>query len=247
MLTRPPWVQGPSDRERRQLRYIWDDTRTLRDVTGDAAPVLGASMKMSLRARMVLCMGLYEWIVWRFEGLHWRPEPLQIAEVGWCATVDPRYMRFFELTREDWQGPVEGPLWCTGMWLQPAMSQGHAFPRGVYDAVSLLTRMGLHVLPNVEQFREWLGVTVDRLIQLHPLTLDNPLDDLFDRHVSERLGPLIGRDILDPAVEPDAEQALSFLAQNLREARDTENPFLASPADLRDVGFSDAPYVIPGR
>lgn len=243
MLTCPPWIEI-SDQEKRNLRFIWDDTRALLDFIGDAAPVLRASMKMSLRARMVLSMGLYEWVVWRFEGLHERSEPLQIAQVGWCATVDPRYMRFFELTREEWQGPVEGPLWCAATWLQPAMSQGHLFPRGVYDALSFLTRMGLHVLPNVDRFQAWLQVVLDRLVQMYPLTPDNPFEDLFDRRISQRLGPLIGRNVLDPDEKPDAQRGVSFLAQTLREARDTGNPFLSSPEDLKEAGFTEEPYVI---
>ena len=243
MLTHPRWIEM-SDQERQNLRFIWDDTRALLDFTGDAAPVMRASMKMSLRARMVLSMGLYEWIVWRFEGLHNRIEPLQIAQAGWCATVDPRYMRFFELTREEWRGPVEGPLWCAATWIQPAMSQGHLFPRGVYDALSFLTRMGLHVLPNLDRFQAWLEAVLNRLIQLYPLTPDNPFEDLFNRRVSQRLGPLIGRNVLDPAEQPDAKRAVSFLSQTLREARNTRNPFLSSPDDLKEAGFTGSPYVI---
>lgn len=243
MLTRPHWIEM-SDQERRNLRFIWDDTRALLDFTGDAAPVLRAAMKMSLRARMVLSMGLYEWIVWRFEGLHERAEPLQIAQTGWCATVDPRYMLFFELVREEWRGPVEGPLWCAATWLQPAMSQGHLFPRGVYDALSFLTRLGLHVLPNIYRFQAWLQVVLDRLVQMYPLTPDNLFEDLFDRRVSQRLGPLIGRNVLDPDKEPDVQEGVNFLAQTLRIARDTRNPFLASPDDLKEAGFTEVPYVI---
>jgi hypothetical protein len=244
MLTRPAWIELNQEQTRR-VQFIWDDTRALMDFRGDAGDVLRASMKMSLRARMVLCVGLYEWIIWRFEGLHIRIEPLQIAQVAWCAAVDPRYMRFFELTREEWRGPIEGPLWCAATWLQPAMSQGHLFPRGVYDALSFLTRMGLHVLPNVDRFQAWLQVVLDRLVQMYPLTPESPFEDLFDRRASQRLGPLIGRNVLDPDEEPDAQRGVSFLAQTLREARDTGNPFLSSPDDLKEVGFTDVPYIIP--
>jgi len=195
---------------------------------------------------MVFCLGLYEWLAWRFQGLHFRPEPLQIAEVGWCAAVDPRYMRFFELTREEWRGPIEGPLWCAAMWLQPAMSQGHLFPRSIYDALSVLTRIGLHVMPDRDRFQAWLQVILERFAQVYPPTPENPFQDLFDRRVRERLGPLVGRNALDPAEQPNAEPDVGFLAQNLREARDTGNPFLAMPEELKDVGFSEAPYLIPG-
>lgn len=243
MLTRPPWITF-TDREKQTIRYVWDDTRAVKDFTGDAAQVLRAAMKMSLRARMVLCMGLYEWNVWRFEGLHRRTEPVQIAQTGWCATVDPRYMKFFELTREEWLGPIEGPLWCAATWLQPAMSQGHKFPKGLYDALSLLTRMALHVMPNVGRFEEWLRPVLDRLTQTYSLLPEDPFQDLFDRQVGERLGPVIGRDVLDPSKEYDRELSLSFLAETLRDARAEQNPFLSSPEDLKDAGFTNAPYVL---
>jgi hypothetical protein len=244
MLTCPPWIDF-SDEEKLNIRYIWDDTRALKDFTGDAAPVLRASMEMSLRARMVLCMGLYEWNVWRFEGLHPRPEPLQIAQAGWCATADPRYMKFFELTREEWRGPIEGPLWCAATWLQPAMSQGHRFPKGVYDAISFFTRMALHVLPDVGRFEAWLAIILARLVQMFPLTREDPFQDLFDRHVAQRLGPLIGRNVLDPVMKYDPLVGFSFLAQTLSVARAEDNPFLSSPGDLKDAGFTDEPYVLP--
>jgi hypothetical protein len=244
MLTRPPWIAF-TDQEKQTIRYVWDDTRAVKDFTGDAAPVLRASMEMSLRARMVLCMGLYEWNVWRFVGLHRRREPLQIAEVGWCATVDPRYMTFFELTREEWRGPIEGPLWCAATWLQPAMSQGHKFPRGLYDAISLHTRMALHVLPDIDRFQEWLSIILRRLVEIYPLTPEDPFQDLFDQHVPQRLGSFIGRNVLDPTHEYDPVAGVSFLAHTLRDARMEENPFLSSPNYLKDAGFTDEPYVLP--
>src|SRR5688572_26387735 len=244
MLTRPPWVQI-SDADRVHLRFIWDDTRALKDFTSDAGDVVGASMKMSLRARMVLCMGLYEWTLWRFDGLHSRPEPKQIAEAGWCASVDPRYLKFFELDRTEWLGSIEGPLWCAAAWLQPAMSQGHLFPRGVYDAVSFLTRLARHVLPDRQPFDGWLQAILPRLIETHPVVPDDPFADVMNRRVGERLGPLIGRDVLDPRRRYDPELGKGFLAEVLRDASASRNPFLATPADLKDLGFRGAPYVLP--
>jgi len=244
MLTQPSWVPL-DDLTKRRIRFVWDDTRAMRDFAADASVVLRGSMKMSLRARLVLCAGLYEWNVWRFAGLHDRPEPLQISEVAWCATVDPRYMRYFDLMREEWLGPIQGPLWCAAMWLQPAMSNGHMFPRSVYEALSFLTRMALHVLPDREPFDSWLAAALDRLVEMYPLPPEEPFDDLFDRRVGQRLGPLIGRNVLDPEKAYDPSAGVNFLAHILREARATENPFLSSSEDLEDVGFVDEPYVLP--
>jgi hypothetical protein len=73
MLTQPPWIEF-DEQARHDIRYVWDDSRALRDLRGDAASVLGAAMMISLRARLGLCAGLYEWIIWRSEGVHRRQE-----------------------------------------------------------------------------------------------------------------------------------------------------------------------------
>jgi hypothetical protein len=65
MLTRPLWIEF-DEQARRDIWYVWDDSRALGDLRGDAAPALGAATTMSLRARLGLCAGLYEWIIWRF-------------------------------------------------------------------------------------------------------------------------------------------------------------------------------------
>lgn len=244
MLTCPSWITFDPDK-RVQLRYLWDDTRAMLDFTGDAAPVLGSAMKMSLRARMVLCMGLFEWVIWRFDGLHSRVEPLQIATAGWCATVDPRYLKFFELTREEWLGSIEGPLWCAAMWLQPAMSRGYLFPRELYDGLSFLTRLCIHVLPEQDRFQRWLTMVLDRLVSLSPAQPEDPFLDLFNRDIGRRLGPLIGRNVLDIDTSFDPHLGVTFLAQTLRDAVESKNPYLSSPDDLKENGFLETPYQIP--
>jgi hypothetical protein len=245
MLTRPSWIQVGDQR----IRFAWDEERSVRDLSADAAPVLRAAMKMSMRARLVLCMGLYEWVVWRFEGMHARQEPLQIVEAGWCAAVDPNYLRFFDLTREDWRGAVEGPLFCASTWLQPAMSRGDRFPKDLYDTLSLLYRLALHVLPDGEGFGAWLGLILERLPERHPLMPDDPFADPLDHDIGRRLGPLIGRDALDPR-EGEATRGVDVvdaLDQMLQGAKDSGNPFLRSPAELKEAGFRGSPYVAPRR
>jgi hypothetical protein len=79
---------------------------------------------------------------------------------------------------------------------------------------------------------------------MFPVSPEDPFQDLFDRRVAERLGPYIGRNVLDPTNEYDPVMGLSFLAQNLRDAHSEKNPFLSSPGDLKDAGFIDNPYVI---
>jgi hypothetical protein len=244
MLKKPAWLKFGS--ARRRLQFIWDDTRVDEDFTGDASAVLGAALKMSVRARMVLAVGFFEWIVWRFDGLHERTEPKDVLAAAWCACVDPRYLNDYEFTRDEWEGPIEGPLWCAMTYLQHGLPKGYDLEGDLYDVLELLYLLVAHVTPKDAQFERWLRPILKRLVQHYPLD-DQPeiaFDDLFDRHVGERLGELIGRDALAPNLPLDPARARIFLGVVLAEARDTENPFVTSPEDLEEQGFEGALYSV---
>jgi hypothetical protein len=125
------------------------------------------------------------------------------------------------------------------------MSDGHRFPRHVYDAISFLTRLAIHVVPDTRHFETWLTAVLARLVVEYPLVPDDPFVDLLDRRVGERLGPLIGRNVLDPSVRYDPEVGRAFLAQTLRDAVVDGNPFLSAPGDLKEMSFVGEPYVLP--
>jgi len=244
MLTRPTWVNfGSADR--RQLGFLWDDARVVDDFTGDASAVLSAAMKMSPRARMVLAVALYEWVVWRFEGLHNHEEPQQILEAAWCATVDPRYLGFYYLEREEWVGPIEGPLWCAAAYLQHGLPKGYAFEGDLYDAMERLYLLANHVVPDPESLERWLQPTLRRLVGHYPPPQLDDYEDLFEHRIGEHLGTLIGRDTLDPSLAIDPVRDREFLSRVLAEASASKNPFLATREVLEERDFEGEPYVIP--
>ena len=242
MLTRPAWQIFGSDR--RRLQFVWDDARVDEDFTGDASEVLSAALRMSVRARMALAVGLYEWIVWRFDGLHRRTEPKQVLEAAWCACVDPRYLNHYEFTRDEWEGPIEGPLWCAMAYLQHGLPKGYDLEGDLYDALELLYLLAAHVVPKDAHMEPWLETILQRLVQHFPLQpeAEIPFDDLFDHRIGERLGELIGRDALDPNLPLDAARDRRFLASMLAEGHNSENPYVASPEDLEEQGFEGAAY-----
>jgi hypothetical protein len=241
MLQRPRWIDfGGADRQ--PLRYLWDDARVDEDFAGDAEAVLEAADSLSVRARMALAVGLYEWVLWRYEGLHTHEEPLQILQAAWCATVDPRYLLFFELTREDWPGPVAGPLWCAFTYLQHGLANGHADADALDEAIEFLVLLAVHVLPAPAPLQHWLQQVLQRLAREFPPLPEDPFSDLFEQRVGEQLGPLVGRDRLDPQASGDAGQDLHFLEQVLQQAQAADNPFMATPDDLEELGFEGVPY-----
>ncbi|PWY36408.1 hypothetical protein [Pseudomonas sp. RW409] len=230
---------------RRNLRFIWDDARVDADFTGNDDEVLEAAVDMSIRARMALAIGLYEWVVWRFDGLHAHAEPTQVLQAAWCATVDPRYLRYFELDRNEWIGPVDGALWCAMTHLRQGLAHGYAYEGDLFDTLRFLHDLAAHVLPLQEGFRNWLKPVLDRLVDNHPPHNPDPLADLFNQRIGEQLGPLVGRDELDPNLPPNPQRTRAFLQQTLAGAIAEANPFLATPADLADLGFDSEPYALP--
>jgi len=244
MLTRPSWVEfGNADR--RTLQFLWDDARADDDFTADASEPLDVAERMSIRARLALLVGLYEWIAWRFEGLHQRVEVTQILEAAWCGTVDPRYLRFFELSREQWVGPVDGPLWCAFTYLEHGFRQSHVAEADTLDALEFLYLLAMHVLPDTRPFEAWIQQTAKRLVETYPVQPEDPFADLFEERVGEHLGEFVGRDALDPALAVDITRDRAFLMRLLAQARGRGNPFLANEGDLADRRFEGVPYVLP--
>lgn len=228
-LNCPPYM-GLAGHARAPLRYIWDDTRASKDFRWDAGWVLDAASLISTRAQMVLCVGLYEWVMWRFAPLHDDPAPMQLAEAAWCATVDSRYIDFFELSRHEWIGPVFGPLWCAITWLRPAVAVGDDYPGEIGDALQYLSRLAFHVLPEPVRFERWLHATLTRLTVLFPFVPDDPFDDLFNEDVRRRRGPLISRDVLDSSTPYDPVKGIEWSNALLAQADPDANPFLVPMA-----------------
>ena len=221
----PPFVQICSGL-RGPLHYRWDDTRASKDFTGDADWVLDAAAGMSIRARIVLCVALYEWVVFRFAEVCHDPIPMQILEAAWCGTVDPRYLVYFELDRYDWLGPIRGPLWCAITWLRPAIADGDDQPEEIDDALQYLTRLALHVLPDPGPFGRWLHGVLERLAQLFPRTPDDPFEDLFSQEPGRRRGELIGREVLDLAIPYSVDMGRPSVIAHLAAAEAARNSFV---------------------
>jgi hypothetical protein len=242
MLEAPPWVRFDDPD---QLSFPWDDALGgAADFGGStqSTQVVRTALRIEPRARMALAVALTEWIVWRFDGLHGRSQPAAFVEAAWCATADPRYLRFFEVPRQDWQGPIEGPLWCAITHLRHAIAVGVDFPRDLYDGLSYLARLAAYVQPTPGPLQAWLPPVLDRLETAFPVSPEDPLADLFSRDPSSRMGPWVAREVFDPALPLRAPAGPAFLQEVLDAAHRERNPFLSSPEDLKDARFTGVPY-----
>lgn len=219
------------------LAYVWDDTRASDDFGYDARWLLQDADPCSLRAQMALCVALYETVAWRFHGLHDRAAPLQLLQAGWVGTLDPRLLADLDLPREQWTGPVLGPLWCAAVWLWPALQEGDARLAEVADALDYLSRLAMHVAPEPALLDAWLHAVVGRLREHHPPATDalalDPYADLFDRRIGQRRGPLVHRALFDaqPAAALERADDPWQALQPLGAPWPVANPWLAPRAD----------------
>jgi hypothetical protein len=228
---------------RPELRYRWDDTRASADFVRPAPEGLVDTLKpLYLRARIALAIGMYEWVIERFRGLHADPLPFNLAEGAWCANVDRTYMEYIELTRSEWTGPIRGPIWCAATWLLPAIYFSDDEPEEWESGVDYLARLALHVLPDPQPFEAWLQATVDRLVVLFTAPPPDPFEDLFGEREEERRGPLVAREALDPAFPYRSEDAERLIGTLLANVDHRANDLLRSPEEMIETGFTCVPY-----
>lgn len=231
-----------------ELRYRWDDTRASEDFLRPAPMELLKGLEpVTLRAKIAVAIGMYEWIVFRFQGLLADPLPLDLAEGAWCANIDRTYMEYVELDRQDWLGPIRGPIWCAATWLLPAIYFSDDQPEEWESGAIYLSRLAQHVLPDPSVFERWLGATVERLASLYSLPPPDRFDDLFGEHEEDRRGPLIAREAIEPAFPYQPEGARRLIDTFLRSVDYRTNKLLRSPTEMLENGFTGTPYnVEPG-
>lgn len=211
------------------LRYVWDDTRASRDFQYSADWVLEAISPTTLRGKIAIGLGIYEWIACRFKSVNPDPLPFQVVEAGWCANAHRDYMRYFELNRGEWLGPIRGPLWCSTTWLLPTIFFSDEKPAEWQSGVGYLTRMAVHVLPDVTAFENWLKACIARITTLYVPAPVDPFEDLFREREEERRGALISKEALDPQIDYQLEWAPDLIARYIRTADFAGNPFLRKP------------------
>jgi hypothetical protein len=240
--TKPPYLidQEIGDTN---LHYIWDDTRASADFKHDGEWLPERVQGVHLTGRISLGIGIYEWIVWRFQPLTDDPGPGQLAEAAWCATVHPAYMEFALFDRDEWTGPIRGPLWGAQTWLVPMARCDTNSVEECESGLAYLYSLAMHVLPTTTAFESWLGGCIERLVDLYAAPEEDPFTGLF-RDPIEGRGPLVAPPLLDLSVRFDPQYAKVYMSRFLAAGLSSSNPFLLSPEEMREAGFTGTPYMI---
>lgn len=226
-----------------ELRYRWDDMRASEDFVRPAPDgLLTRLAPVSLRAKLAVAIGMYEWIVYRYQGLTSDSLPFDLAEGAWCANVNRTYMEYLELARRDWLGPIRGPIWCAVTWLLPALYFSDDEPEEWESGALYLSRLALHVVPDPDAFERWLDVTVARVASLYTVAPPDKFEDLFGEREEDRRGPLVAREVLDPAFPYREEDSERLVADFLATVDYRTNRLLRSPGEMVQCDFRGVPY-----
>jgi hypothetical protein len=204
------------------------------DFTFDAGPFVASVARLTLRAKIALGIGIYEWIVFRFHRVSNDPVPLQTAEAAWCANARQDCMEYFELDRMDWTGAVRGPLWCANAWLQTMIFFNDESLPDWETGLYMLMQLAMHVLPDTTVFRDWLTTCTSRLRSLYTAQPDDPFDDLFGDREEERRGPLVPREALHMTKPYRPDEATELTRRYLLNTAQSGNPFVHIPRVLAD-------------
>ena len=224
----------------RVLRYEWDDARADEYRLQGSEEVADRLVRVTPRAKAAAAIGVFEWIIARFQVVSDDSVPFQVAEAMWCGNVHLDYLEYFELDRRLWTGPIRGPLWLATTLLSEMLffREEEEEPEG---RVAYLSNLALHVLPSSDAFISWRDACVGRLVSLYELPPDSdPFENLF----GDQGGPLVPREAIDPGIDFTLESTDRLIDQLLRGVAPTQNPFLRAPDELLADGFEGAPYRI---
>lgn len=237
---------------KQKVDYFWDDDYIDQKLNYDYASQFIERMENStLRAKIALSIGVYEWVLGRFNCIHQNSVFYQIAEAAWCSNIDKRYLQYFELDCKKYRGPVNYALWLAYAALYPVLlvSENISDPEDkdncvdplfMYDknewqdCLSTLLALLKHILPagKLTLFEDWFNLVIERLTTIYIQSEESAFTSLFGhRNEKDWLGDYVARESLDPIYNYRPEHAVPLLNNFLSQV-DKSNPFLRPLSEL---------------
>lgn len=258
-----------ADLNHQYVDYTWDDTDVTKGWNFDYAnDYIEKLEKISLRAKLVLMIGVYEWVYARFESFPMPAIFSHMAEAAYCANINKFYLIShialdnMNISRKDFIGPIDGALYCAGrMALLPTMYVSDNTTDIDDDSVELwemdedydlerwksklpfLIAEVLHILPQdkVPLFKHWLEGVTNRLVEHYIMPEEDPFANLFGhKNDKEWLGDYVAREVLDLNYPYNPKDAVKLCDQFLQQVDYRNNPLLVPPEQL--TGKIEHPY-----
>lgn len=212
------------------ITHDWDNANPLKAYYCEDSRLEHRIAGTSDRGVIALSAGFAEWVAWRMQKHVADPVLFQLIEAIWASIVDWRYIRPFGLLkREEWNGPLGGPIWAAANLLRKVkkLISGNEF---AWPEAVCLSYLVLHVIPDPKPFKDWRRFAIRRLVATYPQNKD------------DLLGEPVPREITDPDFEYKPEMAKDLLGSFLEKIDPSENPYLSAPKEMLEAGFKGTPY-----
>lgn len=225
------------------LRYVWDDWKTLSMLEYLDPELTGMLQRISQRAELAFMCATAEWIVYRFARLLDTSIAWAYLQAAWAMIVNVRYCGYgtgnwWQEYSEagDWTGPVRGVICDAFERLEIAFQQLHLERTDPVRRAGLIATLAAHIMPNAEPYKRWSQAVLQRLILLEP------------RDADDKLGDVVPRQAMDPALSFDVAQTEDLVNRFLASLDHNANIFLSSPEGMLEVDdagerFMGVPYV----
>jgi hypothetical protein len=216
------------------IRYKWNDKNPM-SICGHGESKFSREVgKISRRGLAALAAGFAEWVAWRLKDHCDNRVLFEKIDAMWAAVIDWHYMHLPDvpertLSSKDWQGPECGPVYVAFDLLDEVFD---SVSRGMASSpyVGCLAQLVVHIAGKPKPFKDWYDQVLKRFVKLYPATK------------KDMVGPPVPREALDPSFDFKPSMAPEVLAKFLSSLDPKKNPFLRSPAEMREEGFEGTPY-----
>jgi hypothetical protein len=224
------------------VSYKWSNDLGLKFIAAkdQNARLYEALDEASFKAKMSLGVAITEWTVWRFKGHVPIEDALLRLEAAWACAIDPRYAKSlrFKLTQTG-ADPLLGPFEIA---LDVLGSICDRFTKGsIYLAEPVVRQATLakHVIPGKNVFSDWLSAGVRKAATTFPR---NAKYDRKSGVFDASLEPPVPGEFFEPDFVYSEETTRAMLQAFLKSLDPEKNPYLRSPEELRQMGFTGTPY-----
>jgi hypothetical protein len=219
--------------------YEWDNVlfNTFWNAHDESSPRLAAVINpINGRAAFALGIACSEWVLARVDG-HTDTADAQLRiEAAWAAVADWRYAKL--------PPPASSPATAPKVFASPLrlamkiLAHAHElYSAGSVDVNSRAQGLAMdaeHVAGRHPAFEPWLTESLRRCNQFYP-----------DTGVPIPEQPAVPRELFDPQFTLQDGAAQALLDRYVETLDPSGNPYLRSPAEMLELGFTGTPYNRP--
>lgn len=232
------------------LTYPWDDDLELRFFAAKDQNnrLYSAIDQIAFRAKFMLGLATAEWIIWRFHGMADTKDLLQRIEAARTSMMNWRYTKDLRVKVRNAptfssEPRVNGPLQLVLNFIgeiHGGYVTGYIYMTEAIVRTAVLAR---HVLPDdvKRDFDEWLKESIRRAASVYP---PQPAYDKKTQQYVATTEEMVPMELFDPQWNYTPERAKEALRTFLKSLDPKSNPYLRTPSEMKDVGFSGTPYLL---